>query len=212
MMSVPEAAQRAKRNPETIRRWIREGKLTSWKVGTQYLIDEDDLSDAIRGVFASPPGPDELDAPMTSAQILSSVHPARAERARRLREVMAPYLATPAADAGVSAPVGDAWLTQIVGRIVRAVDPVRIILFGSRAWGDQRRDSDYDLLVVLGEVDDRRATRIAIRRSFEDLPVAADVLVTTEAEAGSDQTGRPTGPLYWALKEGRAIYDRGNAS
>ncbi|MEW5990806.1 MAG: helix-turn-helix domain-containing protein [Chloroflexota bacterium] len=40
---MPEAARRAGRNPETIRRWIREGKLRSNKVGTQHTIAEADL-------------------------------------------------------------------------------------------------------------------------------------------------------------------------
>ncbi len=43
MITVPEAARRSGRNPETIRRWIREGKLVSQKVGTQHTIDEADL-------------------------------------------------------------------------------------------------------------------------------------------------------------------------
>ena len=43
MITVPEAARRSGRNPETIRRWIREGKLVSRKVGTQHTIDEADL-------------------------------------------------------------------------------------------------------------------------------------------------------------------------
>jgi excisionase family DNA binding protein len=32
------------RNPETIRRWIREGKLRASKVGTQHVIEEQDLA------------------------------------------------------------------------------------------------------------------------------------------------------------------------
>ncbi|TMD98004.1 MAG: helix-turn-helix domain-containing protein [Chloroflexi bacterium] len=43
MLTVPEAARRAKRDPETVRRWIRSGRLRSTRVGTQHLIDEDDL-------------------------------------------------------------------------------------------------------------------------------------------------------------------------
>jgi excisionase family DNA binding protein len=43
MLTVPEAAARAARNPETIRRWIRSGKLRSQKVGTQHIIEEHDL-------------------------------------------------------------------------------------------------------------------------------------------------------------------------
>jgi excisionase family DNA binding protein len=43
MMTVPEAAKKIGRNPETIRRWIRSGKLRSEKVGTQHVIDESEL-------------------------------------------------------------------------------------------------------------------------------------------------------------------------
>jgi excisionase family DNA binding protein len=43
MMTVPEAARRARRDPETIRRWIRSGRLRSRRVGTQHVIDEADL-------------------------------------------------------------------------------------------------------------------------------------------------------------------------
>lgn len=48
MLTVPQAARRARRNPETIRRWIREGKLRATKVGTQHVLDEKDL-DALLG-------------------------------------------------------------------------------------------------------------------------------------------------------------------
>jgi excisionase family DNA binding protein len=51
MITVPEAARRIRRNPETVRRWIREGRLPSTRIGTQYLVDEQDL-DALE--------PDEL--------------------------------------------------------------------------------------------------------------------------------------------------------
>ena len=43
MLTVPEAARRVGRNPETVRRWIREGRLTARKVGTQHVIEERDL-------------------------------------------------------------------------------------------------------------------------------------------------------------------------
>lgn len=43
LMTVPEAARRVRRNPETVRRWIREGKLRSEKVGMQHLVSADDL-------------------------------------------------------------------------------------------------------------------------------------------------------------------------
>ena len=43
MITVPEAARRAGKDPETIRRWIRNGELRAHKVGTQHVIEEEDL-------------------------------------------------------------------------------------------------------------------------------------------------------------------------
>lgn len=43
MITVPEAAKRAGKDPETIRRWIRTGRLRARKIGTQHVIEEVDL-------------------------------------------------------------------------------------------------------------------------------------------------------------------------
>ncbi len=43
-MTVPDAARFANRNPETIRRWIREGKLRSRRVGTQHLVEAEEVA------------------------------------------------------------------------------------------------------------------------------------------------------------------------
>jgi excisionase family DNA binding protein len=43
MVTVLEAAKRLGRDPETIRRWIRSGKLPAEKIGLQHMIDEADL-------------------------------------------------------------------------------------------------------------------------------------------------------------------------
>jgi excisionase family DNA binding protein len=44
MLTVPQAARRVGRNPETIRRWIRAGRLPARRVGTQHVIEESDLA------------------------------------------------------------------------------------------------------------------------------------------------------------------------
>ena len=45
MLTVPEAARRVGKDPETVRRWIRSGRLRSRKVGTQHVIEEADLDE-----------------------------------------------------------------------------------------------------------------------------------------------------------------------
>ncbi|MEX1046511.1 MAG: helix-turn-helix domain-containing protein [Actinomycetota bacterium] len=47
MLTVPEAAARSGRNPETIRRWIRSGRLRAKRVGTQHVIEEEDLRNLV---------------------------------------------------------------------------------------------------------------------------------------------------------------------
>ncbi len=59
MLTVPEAARRVGRNPETVRRWIRAGKLRSQKVGTQHLIDERDLDALVEDEYEMLPLPEE---------------------------------------------------------------------------------------------------------------------------------------------------------
>ena len=48
MLTVPQAARRVRKDPETVRRWIRSGKLRARKIGTQHVIEERDLDDLLR--------------------------------------------------------------------------------------------------------------------------------------------------------------------
>ncbi len=43
MLTVSEAARRCGRTHQTVRRWIREGKLKSYRISSQQVIDERDL-------------------------------------------------------------------------------------------------------------------------------------------------------------------------
>ena len=52
MLTVPEAAKIAGKNPETIRRWIRSGKLPAQKFGTQHMVDEIALDELVNGIRA----------------------------------------------------------------------------------------------------------------------------------------------------------------
>ncbi|TAN20559.1 MAG: DNA-binding protein [Acidobacteria bacterium] len=45
-LTIPAAAKRLGRDPETVRRWVRSGRLRARKLGTQYFIDPADLPEA----------------------------------------------------------------------------------------------------------------------------------------------------------------------
>ena len=99
------------------------------------------------------------------------------------------------------------WTEIASERIARRFNPLRIILFGSRARREERVDSDIDLLVVLPSVEDRRRTTIEIRRLLADIPVAKDIIVTTPEEIArrGDLVGCILRP---ALREGKVLYER----
>ena len=74
-------------------------------------------------------------------------------------------------------------LDEITRRIVEAVHPVKIVLFGSYAWGQPTVDSDLDLFVVVHSSDQpayRRAR--GIYRSLRGIGVPVDVVVQTNDE------------------------------
>ena len=73
--------------------------------------------------------------------------------------------------------VSPALLDEAVRRIVQAVHPEQILLFGSQAWGQPTADSDIDLLVILGASEQpgyRRAREVY--RSLRGLRLPIEVL------------------------------------
>jgi prevent-host-death family protein len=124
---------------------------------------------------------------------------------RQTAEALAPY-GSPSSQAPVPRDVDV--LPAIVGRIVRLFDPERIVLFGSRARGTATADSDYDILVLLAHVENRRDARIAIHRSLADVEVALDIIVGTPADVSPGRRG-PRGIVQWASEQGRVVYQRG---
>jgi len=95
-------------------------------------------------------------------------------------------------------------LDELVKRAVEAVQPLRIILFGSAARSTMGPDSDLDLLVVMRNGVHRRKTAQAIYKSLRGLGYAKDVVVT---ENDVEQYGNnPSLVIYPALTQGRVIY------
>ena len=101
----------------------------------------------------------------------------------------------------------DALISQIVDRIRAVAEPQRIVLFGSRARGDARHLSDYDLLVVQESSLPRYKRSGALYAALADLPAEVDVLVYTPAEI-EDWSAVPMAFVTTALREGRSIYER----
>src|SRR5438552_19100939 len=77
-------------------------------------------------------------------------------------------------------PVSDELLQEMTERLVAQLQPEEIILFGSRAWGTPRDDSDVDLLVILSTGTHAVADHeLRARRCLRGLGVGKDILVRT---------------------------------
>jgi predicted nucleotidyltransferase len=101
--------------------------------------------------------------------------------------------------------------SEIVETILKEVEAEKVILFGSRARGDNKPESDLDLLII--QKDDFSKTRsrwnetIKIRKALKNYMVPKDILLFSESEVD-----------YWkdslnhiiptCLKEGKVLYAR----
>jgi len=83
----------------------------------------------------------------------------------------------------------DAILTEMVSRLATAFNPEAIYLYGSRARGEAREDSDYDLLMVVSASSLPRYRRN--QQAFRvlcGLGVSKEVMVLTREEFEAKKT------------------------
>lgn len=96
----------------------------------------------------------------------------------------------------------------LLANIIRLINPRRVILFGSRARGDAREDSDWDVLIVVD--DDTRQEQVnwqvmgevrrGVRAALELIPFRESTFRDRQSVGGS---------LPWrAATEGLVVYER----
>jgi predicted nucleotidyltransferase len=88
-------------------------------------------------------------------------------------------------------PVNQEMINMLVRKIVDAVHPLRVIIFGSAARGQIGPDSDIDALVVMPEGTYRRKTAQFLYRCICGLGIPFDILVVTpqDLERHKDNIG-----------------------
>ena len=107
----------------------------------------------------------------------------------------------------MSPAVADPVLVAITQTVVERFAPERVVLFGSRARGDHRADSDYDLLVVKDTALERGKRDRPISDALRDAGQYVDVIVYTPAEF--DRSRHDEGAMAYASEtEGLLLYDR----
>lgn len=104
-------------------------------------------------------------------------------------------------------PITDELIQEIKNRIVSAVHPEKIILFGSYAYGTPTRDSDLDLCVILQTRDNKRE-RFKIRKMLNNFNVPMDILVFTPQQVERYDNAPSEYFIPTILKKGKVIYIR----
>lgn len=96
---------------------------------------------------------------------------------------------------------------EVVRRIVGVVDPDKVIIFGSRARGDHRPDSDLDILVIQESSEPRYKRSASHYGALASLPIEVDVLVYTPREV-LEWSRVPQAFVTTAIREGVVVYER----
>ena len=105
------------------------------------------------------------------------------------------------------APVTEEALAEMVRRIVTALHPEKIMLFGSYAYGTPSCDSDVDLLVVMRTYARPADRYLAVSRLLRPRPFPLDILVKTPAEVVQALT-KGDSFLREVITQGRVLYER----
>jgi uncharacterized protein len=102
-------------------------------------------------------------------------------------------------------PLTETDLQEITRRIVAAANPVKVILFGSRARGTARPGSDVDLLVIERDPVAQHQEAVRLRRLLRDFQLSVDIIVVGQSFA-ERYWDIPGSVLYPAFREGKVLY------
>lgn len=103
-------------------------------------------------------------------------------------------------------PVTVELLEEVVRRVLSVGKPRAVVLFGSRARGDARPDSDLDLLIIEDSDLPRYKRSGRYRRALRGVFPSKDIVVWTPAEVEEWRNVR-NAFITAILAEGRVLYE-----
>jgi predicted nucleotidyltransferase len=108
--------------------------------------------------------------------------------------------------AGLKVSVGKS-LRPAIQKIVQELNPEKIVLFGSYAYGSPNPHSDVDLLVIMKTKAPLKERSWAVSRLLLPRPFPVDILVKTPQEI---KKGLDTGDFFLKeiLTRGKVLYER----
>jgi predicted nucleotidyltransferase len=98
----------------------------------------------------------------------------------------------------------EALVAEAGRRLIAAAPEADVILFGSRARGESRPDSDLDLLVIEPDFERRGEEYGRLRRELRGLDVAIDLVIYRKREV-EKWRNVPGSFLHRVLGEGRVL-------
>lgn len=96
---------------------------------------------------------------------------------------------------------------EIVALIVQEIQPEKIILFGSRARGQARTNSDMDLLVIAHSHEPRYRRSARLYGVLSQVMAPMDIVVYTPEEI-KDWSAVPQAFVTTAIREGKILYEK----
>jgi predicted nucleotidyltransferase len=103
--------------------------------------------------------------------------------------------------------VDDNLINEIIDRIVSSVDPERIVLFGSYAYGQPKKNSDLDILVIMNSKLPRYKRSVPIYNALAGLLIPKDIVVYAPEEI-EEWEDVPQAFISTIIKNGKVIYEK----
>jgi len=99
-------------------------------------------------------------------------------------------------------------IDAMVRTIVQEVHPVRIILFGSYATGEAKKDSDIDLCIIqkdnFGKNKSRRQETAKLYKALSSYSIPKDLLLFSENELNQKNNQHLIQPIQ---EQGKVLYE-----
>ena len=105
----------------------------------------------------------------------------------------------------------DSALSRIIDVIVRTLDPDTIILFGSRAKGNAREDSDFDICVLKNGISERRTIARKLYRALYGVGAPVELIVET-LDTFNEFKNNPHLIYREIARYGKVIYEKPRTS
>lgn len=99
-------------------------------------------------------------------------------------------------------------INYIVEKIVREIQPEKIILFGSYARGDFGQDSDLDLFIIKEGKESSRIMRRKVEAILWGRRFPVDLLVRKPDEVEWNFRAKNPFYLYRIFKDGKVLYEK----